>query len=747
MVEINDGRLIHLRGAATSYVFRVTETGHLEHVYYGKRLSHVAESEKAMVEKNLTRALPSISFDNNHPTIDLNNMSLEASFEGKGDFREPLVRIRGKKTLDFRYAGERAYPGIRRYKKAHLPVAVAEETAAETIEVILEDKRENISVILSYTLFKDWDTISRKTIIRNDSDDDIEISKCASLQLDLYGSTWSLVSLNGAYLRELREKRKKLEEGKYTLSSSSMCTGFENNSTYALINENNECIISGLLYSSDFSTTFEQSPYSKLHIVSGINDSSFSWTLKKGEEFESPEALLCYSENGLVEAGRRFKSAIGKVVMRGLWKERLRPVTLSTRDIMGLDVTEAKVEELSKAAKALGIEAIVIDDGWFGVRREKATSLGDWYVNSMKFPSGLKMVADNIHRTGLLFGLYFDIETVSRISNLFKEKESWILKSGNTKSYSSNEDDFLLDFTKEDVQEWAIDTLSLIIETTKLDYLRYEKTRLPSEIYVDVPGEFSLRYMMGIYNVLNTISRKFPNMIIETSFSGAGRFDLGMLSYSSLMRITENTDPISRLGSIEGARLFFPASASLVTLSSSPDAITRKDTDIETRFNASVFTAFEYSIDLMHLSIHEHLAIKNQIEFYKQYRQLLQFGDVVTEENGNRRIWSVSNPDGSIIIMLYLIKELIPNEGKERIFVRQANEKFKYRIYSRTHIQSDDDEMRYPAETECYEAWGDAIKWAGIALSDKTGGTPEQEDMRKLKDNSSRLYIFRKIDE
>ena len=160
-----------------------------------------------------------------------------------------------------------------------------------------------------------------------------------------------------------------------------------------------------------------------------------------------------------------------------------------------------------------------------------------------------------------------------------------------------------------------------------------------------------------------------------------------------------------------------------------------------------IFTAFEYSIDLMHLSIHEHLAIKNQIEFYKQYRQLLQFGDVVTEENGNRRIWSVSNPDGSIIIMLYLIKELIPNEGKERIFVRQANEKFKYRIYSRTHIQSDDDEMRYPAEIECYEAWGDAIKWAGIALSEKTGGTPEQEDMRKLKDNSSRLYIFRKIDE
>ena len=433
--------------------------------------------------------------------------------------------------------------------------------------------------------------------------------------------------------------------------------------------------------------------------------------------------------------------------MRGLWKDRIRPVILSTRDITGLDVTEAKVAEISKAAKALGFEALIIDDGWFGVRREKATSLGDWYVNSMKFPSGLKMVADNIHRDSLLLGLYFDIETVSRISNLYKEKKNWLLQGRDEKNFSSNEDDFLLDYSKEEVQEWAIDTLSLIIETTKLDYLRYDKTRLPSEIYVEKAGEFPLRYMMGIYNVLNTISRKFPNMIIETSFSGGARFDLGFLSYSSLMRVTENTDPISRLSSIEGARLFYPPFASITTLSSSPDAITRKDVDIETRFNASIFTPFEYSLDIMNLPVYEINALKNQIEFYKQYRQLLQFGTILTEESGNRRIWSVSNPDGSLIIMLYLIKELIPNDAKERLYVQQANENFKYRIYTRTHIQSDAEEMMYPSEIECYEAWGDAIKWAGIALSEKYGGTTEQEDMRKLKDNSSRLYIFRKINE
>ena len=167
--------------------------------------------------------------------------------------------------------------------------------------------------------------------------------------------------------------------------------------------------------------------------------------------------------------------------------------------------------------------------------------------------------------------------------------------------------------------------------------------------------------------------------------------------------------------------------------------------DVETRFNVSIFNALEYSLDITKLPPHEVLAIKNQIEFYKQYRQVLQFGDVQSEENGERIIWSASNQDGSVIIVLYLQKELTPNDIKERLFIRQAREDYKYRIYSRTHVQSEEDELRYPAEIECYEAWGDAIKWAGIALSEKDGGTGYTEDMRKLKDNSSRLYILRKI--
>lgn len=746
MIEINDGRMIHLKGKNTSYVFRITDTDHLEHIHYGKRLEHAQEDGRAIIDKNRSRAGLSIALDSNHPTLDLNNMALEASFEGKGDFKSPLVKIEGRKTLDLRYSGHRLYPGIKRYRSASLPMAVAEEENAETVEILLKDEEQKISVILCYTLFKDWDIISRKTIVRNDGKEEIVIGKCASMQLDLYGSSFSLTSLGGAWLRELEVKKQSLCSGTLSLSSRNMSTGFETNSAFAIEDERGGCLICALVYSSSFSTTFEMGEQSRLHIVSGINSENFKWSLNPEEEFESPESIMCFSEKGLADASLRFRKGIEKVIMRGPWKERLRPLMLSTRDIMGLDVSESRIYELSAAAKAMGFEGIIVDDGWFGVRRERNTSLGDWYVNSLKFPSGLKMVASNIHREGLLFGLYFDIETVSRNSNLFESKPEWAVRDKKVKTYSSNEEDYLLDFTLAEVQEWATDTISEIIETAKLDYLRYEKTRLPSEICSSYPDEFEHRYIMGVYSVLNAISRKYPNLLIETSFSGGGRFDLGMLSYSSLMRITDNTDPISRIKSVEGAGLFYPQKAGLVTISSSPDKCTGKQIDIETRFNASLFTPVEYSLDLTVLMPHEALAISKEIEFYKHYRHVLQFGNIIREESGERVIWSASDDDASTIIILYLIKEFPLNRAKERIFVRQANENYKYRIYSRTHVQREDEALTSPMEIESYEAWGDSIKWAGIALTDRSGGYfGYQEDMRKLKDNSSRLYIIRKI--
>ncbi len=747
MIEIYDSRIIHLKGTETSYVMRALQSGQIEHIYYGKRLEKVQESEKAIVEKNFERNPVSIEYSEKYQTTDLNDLSLEASFEGKGDFKTPLVRIKGKRILDFRFSGAKTYAGIKRYKNFTLPLAVKDERDAETVEIELTERHEDIKIILCYTLFRLEDVITRKTFIINNSGKEIEITKCASLQLDLPQSDYTLTALSGAWLRENEIHEYKLTNLKAEISSNVMATGFEHNSTFAITNRRNESIIVGLIYSSDFSSTIEKGANGKVHIVSGISDENFSWILEKDGMFESPEAIICYSEKGLSGASERFKNAVKSIVMRSSWKKRMRPVILSTKDIFSLDVNEDKVIRQAEKAKKLGFEAFILDDGWFSVRRDRESSLGDWYVNPVKFPEGLKMLATRIHRSELLFGLYFDIESVSCRSNLFEEHKDWVIHDESRKNFSSSNEEFLLDFSKEEVQEWAIETLSRIIETARLDYLRYDKSRLPSEILSENDGSLSLRYIMGVYNVLNTVTRKFPSLLLETGFSGGARFDLGMLSYSSLMRATENTDPFERLKTIEGLRLFYPEYATLVTVSGNPDKYTFRNTGLETKFDASIFTGFEYSIDLDKLSKEEEAVLRSQIEFYKMYRETLQFGSITAIESGNRTLWSASSPDKSTIIVLYLAKNAEVNHAKERIYIEDADEKAKYRIYTRSHIRKEDEELDYPGEIECYEAYGDAIKWAGIALSEKTGSGVYSEDMRKITDFSSRLYVIRKVNE
>ena len=742
MIEISDSRLIHLKGDRTSYIINVLKSGQAEHFYYAKRLENITESEKAISEKNFSKSPSAISYSEEYPTLDLNSISLEASTEGKGDYKSPLVKIRGKRTLDFKVREIKKYQGVKKYNKSTLPQALKEKDA-ESVEILLEDKSEKISLILCYTIFEKEDVIARRTIIRNDGDEEIVIEKAASLQLDLPSMEYELITLQGAYLRENNVIKEKLSSGKRELSSVSMATGFNQNNTFSILSNRGECYILSLLYSSDFKTSIETLEDGKLHIVSGINEETFSWPLKKGEEFESPEAIITYSEKGLNDASDNFKEAVRSLIMRSNWKNRVRPALFSTR-ALGLDINEDKILSLAKKASDLGFETFILDDGWFGVRRDDTESLGDWYVNPMKFPQGLKMLATNIHRMGLLFGLYFDIETVSIRSNLYQKHKDWVLNDGKKRDYSSRGDDFILDFGRNDVQEWAIKTLSDIIETTRLDYLRYDKSRLPSEISFE-NGTLSHKYIMGVYNVLNTIREKYPSIIIETSFNGPGRFDLAMLAYSSIIRATENTDAISRLSSIEGLRLFYPEYASLVTVAESPDKYTFRSTPLESKFNSSVFTAFEYSMDLNKLNELEEKEIREELEFYKMYREAIQFGTIRTEESSDRVIWSAASKDRETIIVLYLLKRCSVNRIKERLYVRDAKEDYKYRIYTRGHVQSESEELAYPLEIECYDAYGDALKWAGLALSDKSGVGFFTENMRKMEDYSSRLYIIRKV--
>lgn len=749
MIESSKNRVFHISSANTSYVFRINRDGYLEHLYYGRKLRHPDEYLRVYKDKHLAAKGNSTAEDIMHRHVSQNDLMMEFSTEGRGDYRTPALRLSDGRTVDLRYTDYRAYPGIRRYKFSYLPQAIATERDCSSLEVVLTDSTEKIEVLLVYTVFENLDAIVRKTIVTNKDKKDKTLDGCASLQLDLPSGEYELVSLRGAWGRERKLSREKLSQGTRILESRKLNSGAEDNPAFALVSPRNEAIFSSLIYSGAHRESITETEYGRTHIIEGINPELFSWHLEPGETFESPEAVVVYSENGIDDASRRFRRFIENAIYRGMWKNRLRPLMLSTFARGNYSVGEEKVSALIRSIKGLGFDGLLIDDGWFAVRKNEDMSLGDWYVNPTKFPQGLKALGNEIHRAGLMFGLYFEPEVVSRKSNLFSKHPEWALHDPGRDKYASTHDDFVLDLTRADVQEWMINMLSEIIETAKVDYIKWEMHRLYSDVYLTGTecydtGEFPHRYMMGLYKVLGVITRKYPNLYLETAAAGGGRFDIGMLSYSASIVLSENCDVFERLDNYEGTLMFYPQSAIKLRIAPSPNIYTDRITELETKFNLSAFSVLEYSLDTTSLKDYEAIALKQQVAFYLQYRQFLQFASLRTLERGKRDIFEASNSDKSTIMLSYAQKNAEVNAPSERLFIDDAEESFTYRFFARDHVQSELKDSIYPQELECYEADGDIIKWAGIALADKDSCGAYDTDMRKLTDFSSRLYIIKK---
>lgn len=752
MIEVSKDMVFHISSFNTSYLFRVNREGYLEHLYYGKKLNINDKTLRLIKEKHLSRPGIDPSCSENHKNACLNQMSLEYSTEGHGDYKTPALRLEGGRKVDLKFKDFKAYPGIRRFKYSNLPQAIQTERASSSVDVVLYDEREKLEVTLIYTVFENLDAIVRKVLIRNLDKMDKRLEAAASLQLDLPMPDYELISLKGGYARERSLQREKLARGTRIIESRRLNSSHEENPAFALVSSRGEAIFSSLIYSGAHRESFSSTEYGKTHVVSGINPDMFSWHLEALEgAFETPEAVLVYSEQGLEDASIRFKYFIENAVYRGMWKDRLRPVMLSSFADENYNINEDKLHPLVKNAKKLGFEGILVDDGWFATRKNRNTSLGDWYVNPLKFPSGLRALGSEIHREGLMFGLYFELEEVSLKSNLIEKHPDWVLRDPKRSNYSTFHSEFLLDLTRKEVQTWVEDTLSQIIETVKLDYIKWDMRRLYSDIYLNGTecydyGEFPHRYMMGLYKILNTIVRKYPNLYLECAAAGGGRFDLGMLSYASTMSLSENYDAFSRLDNLEGTYLFYPQSAIKLRIAPNPSRFTGRAVELETRFNTSLFSCLEYSLDINRLKEDDLVALQQQIAFYLQYRQFLQYSRLRVLRN-DRYIYllEAANMDSSTIMYTYAQKESEVNTYSERLYVESANPAYQYRVFARTHVQSEFMNSVYPQELECYENCdGDVLKWAGISLSNKDTLNRFTDDMRRLVDFSSRLYIIKK---
>ncbi|MDC7229478.1 MAG: glycoside hydrolase family 36 N-terminal domain-containing protein, partial [Sphaerochaetaceae bacterium] len=408
-------RLFNLSTKKTTYLFAITETGHLEHLYYGRYLSKDTISIDALAEKRSISIGTGTAYDSDHPTLFFNNLCMEYSTMGKGDYRESSIDIsysRGMHTLDFIVKSYRILPGKPRTFSG-LPESYGDKATCTTLEVMLKEACLPLRLALTYTVFEDSNVITRRATLYNDSNEEVTIKNLASAQLDLDTDDWKLITFDGAWSRERYMHERPLAPGIMINDSKSGVSSADHNPCIFLTKENGETIGMNLIYSSNHRELVETSSYGKVRVLTGINPATFSWNLAPQDRFQTPEAVMTYSPDALNGASQNFHHFINNHIIRGPWKFRERPVLINNWEATYFKFTEDKLINLAKESANLGIELFVLDDGWFGLRNDDTTSLGDWTVNPKKLPSGLENLSLEVHRLGMMFGLWVEPEMIS----------------------------------------------------------------------------------------------------------------------------------------------------------------------------------------------------------------------------------------------------------------------------------------------------------------------------------------------
>ncbi|WP_320128314.1 alpha-galactosidase [uncultured Sphaerochaeta sp.] len=769
----------------TTYLFSITETGHLEHLYYGKKLGLQSIDIDALSEKRSIPIGNGTAYNTEHPNLFMGNICLEYSTMGKGDYRESSVDIeygRGMHTLDFVVKNFRILQGKPR-TFGGLPESYGDKNLCSTLEITLKDTCLPIRLVLTYTAFEDSDVITRRTTLFNDSDKPITIRNLASMQLDLDENDWNFVTFDGTWARERYMHERALQPGILINDSKTGISSADHNPCVFLTKQGNtpstgECIGCNLIYSGNHRELVETSPFGKVRLLTGINPATFSWELPSQERFQSPEAILTYSSQGMNGASNNFHYFINNHIIRGPWKFRERPILINNWEATYFNFTEEKLIHLAKQSAELGIELFVLDDGWFGVRDDDTTSLGDWQVNPKKLPSGLASLSLEIHRLGMMFGLWVEPEMISIKSELYKKHPDWMVAiPGRLPSVGRNQ--YLLDLTRTEIREYLFKTLSEVWHLADVNYIKWDMNRTFSDLYsanseMHNHGEFFHRYVMGLYDLLSRLTAAFPNVLFESCASGGNRFDLGMLCFMPQTWTSDNTDVLSRLFIQEGTSCGYPLSTMGAHVSNSPNHQTLRKTDLESRFNVASFGVLGYELDITKLSRQQKEAIKAQISFYKAHRAILQFGTFtrikLANSISNQVVWAVHNAEKSEFLVLFAQKLNQSNPASDKLRIEQADSEALYEVFPRQQKidlkmfgdlinrlspitiaegsktqEVISNTISLDSEIEHYRVTGELLANAGIKLNQQFGGTGHDAETRVLGDFGSRIYILKRI--
>ena len=623
-----------LRANNTDYMMKVCEEGYLAHVYYGNKVPD--EDLTYLLRLDESPFTPATN-DRDRASF-MDTLPFEYPCFGVGDYRESAFKImdaNGMSTCDLRYVSHKMYEG--KPKLEGLPATFAtEESGCSTLEITMYDKYADIEVVLIYTAFDKLDVITRSAVITNKSEKPFKITRALSACVDFDTDKMDMITLNGSWARERAVERCRLHHAKQLVDSCKGESSHQNNPFVALCDNNadedkGEVFGFNFVYSGNFYAQAEVTQHKKTRFLMGINPLDFEWLLEKGESFTCPEVVMVHSDEGIGKMSRTFHDLYRNNLIRGEYKDKRRPILINNWEATYFNFDTDKLIDIAREASKLGIEMLVMDDGWFGHRDSDNSSLGDWFVYEKKLKGGLKYLVDEVNKLGMKFGIWFEPEMISPDSELYKAHPDWAIQIQG-RPLTLCREQYVLDYSRKEVRDHVYGMMKKILDSANIEYIKWDMNRQLTEVgSTTLPAERQRelwhRYVLGVYDLMDRLTTDYPHILLENCSGGGARFDPGMLYYSPQIWCSDDTDAIERLKIQHGTSMCYPCSAMGAHVSDCPNHTVGRNTPFKTRGHVAMVGTFGYELDVTRIPQEDRDAIPAQIEEFNKFNKLVRTGD------------------------------------------------------------------------------------------------------------------------
>ena len=636
-------RIFTLQTKNTTYQMQVDRYGFLLHLYYGKKTDTCMDYLLTYYDRGFSGNPYDAGEDR---TYSMDTLPQEFPCYGNGDFRSTAFAVEnadGSMSCDLRYKSHKIFEG--KYNLEGLPAVYASEEEAQTLEILMEDPVTGVKVVLLYGVLPAQDIITRSVSVKNESSGKIYLNKIESVSLDFLYGDYELLTFYGRHAMERNVQRVPVVHGTQKIGSVRGTSSHQYNPMMILAEketteDKGNCYAMSFVYSGCFQGEVLKDQLNQTRMMLGLQEEAFRYPLETGEMFQAPEVILSYSSEGMNRLSQNLHHCIRQHICRGKYKEEIRPILINSWEAAYFDFTGDTIYELAKAAKEVNIDMLVMDDGWFGKRDDDNSGLGDWFVNEKKLGGTLGNLIKRINDLGVKFGIWIEPEMVSEDSDLYRKHPDWALTvPGRNPVRSRNQ--LVLDFSRKEVVDEIYDQICKVLDQGNIEYVKWDMNRSLMDVYSATTkdqGRVLHDYVLGLYDFLERLVQRYPNLLIEGCSGGGGRFDAGMMYYTPQIWCSDNTDAIDRLRIQYGTSFGYPVSVVGSHVSAVPNHQTGRKTPLHTRGVVAMSGTFGYELNLMKLSEEEKQEIREQIAEYKSYAPIIQNGlyyrlsDPTTEE-------------------------------------------------------------------------------------------------------------------